>query len=96
MEVQRSDEFDIWLRGESPKVQALIEVRRFGIETYEHFGDTKNLGAGLFELRWKNGIRVYFIRAKKNVIFLLNGGGKNDQKNDIKKARILIKRYACF
>lgn len=84
VQVLRSAEFERWIESESAKIQALIESRIFRIEHYDHFGDAKHLGDGLSELRWKNGTRV---------VLLLHGGGKNDQKNDIKKARVLLKRY---
>lgn len=93
MQVSRTVEFESWLSGESPKVRALIESRVFRIEHYDHFGDAKNLGEGLAELRWKNGLRVYFSRVGQRIVLLLNAGGKNDQKNDIKKARVLLERY---
>ncbi len=93
MQVTRSREFERWLAAESEKIQALVESRVFRIEHYDHFGDAKHLGEGLSELRWKNGLRVYFARTGSRLVLLLHGGGKNDQKDDIKKARILFKRY---
>ncbi len=93
MKVLRTSEFEIWLSEESPKIQALVESRIFRIENYDHFGDAKNLGEGLAELRWKNGLRVYFARIGQRIVLLLHGGGKNDQKSDIKKARVLVDRY---
>ena len=93
MQIIRSAEFEIWLSNETAKIQALVEARIFRIEHYDHFGDAKHLGDGLSELRWKNGLRVYFARTGGRVILLLHGGGKNDQKNDIKKAQVLLKRY---
>ncbi len=93
MQILRSKEFESWLNSQSAKLQALVEVRVFRIEHYDHFGDAKHLGEGLSELRWKNGLRVYFARTGTRVLLLLHGGGKNDQKNDIKKARLLLERY---
>lgn len=93
MQVIRSTEFERWLAAESAKIQALVESRVYRIEHYDHFGDAKHLGDGLSELRWKNGLRVYFARVGQRMVLLLHGGGKNDQKNDIKKARILFERY---
>ena len=94
MKVARTHEFEQWLASESAKVQALVESRVFRIEHYDHFGDAKYLGGGLSELRWKSGLRIYFARTDTRVVLLLHGGGKNDQKNDIKKARVLLSRYA--
>ena len=93
MQITRSTEFERWLSTESAKIQALVESRVFRIENYDHFGDAKHLNEGLSELRWKNGLRVYFARVGNRIVLLLHGGGKNDQKNDIKKARILLERY---
>ena len=93
MQVIRTTEFEGWLTGKPAKIQALVESRVFRIEHYDHFGDAKHLGEGLAELRWKNGLRVYFARIGNRAILLLHGGEKNDQKNDIKKARILFERY---
>ena len=93
MQVLRSKEFESWLNTQSAKLKALIEVRIFRVERYDHFGDAEHLGNGLSELRWKNGLRIYFARTDTRVILLLHGGGKNDQKSDIKKARVLLERY---
>ncbi len=93
MQILRSEEFERWLETESAKIQALVESRILRIENDDHFGDAKYLDEGLSELRWKIGLRVYFARVGNRVILLLHGGRKNDQKNDIKKARILLERY---
>lgn len=88
MQVIRAPEFENWLSSESAKVQALVESRVFRIEHYDHLGD------GLSELRWKNGLRVYFARVGQRVVLLIHGGGKNAQKSEIKKARALLERYS--
>ena len=94
MKVARSSEFEEWLVNESAKVQALVESRIFRIEHYDHFGDAKYIGNGMAELRWKNGLRIYFARIEARRVLLLLGGGKSEQKNDIKKAKVLLERYA--
>lgn len=94
MKVLRTSEFERWLTFETPKIQALVEARVYRIEHYDHFGDAKYLGDGLSELRWKNGLRVYFARTGEKVILLINGGRKHEQTQDIKKARLLLQRYA--
>lgn len=97
--VSQTDEFEEWYLSLSAKEQALIEARIHRIETFGHFGDCSKIegtGNAIAELRWKNGIRVYFYRENINSIKLLNGGKKNDQKKDIKKARVLLERYAHF
>lgn len=94
MQVIRTPEFELWLETAPAKIQALVESRVFRIEHYDHLGDAKHLGDGLAELRWMNGLRVYFARVGQQVVLLIHGGGKNAQKSDIKKARAILERYS--
>ena len=94
MEVRKSKEFDSWLAGLSVDYKKAVYSRIYKIEKNRHFGDVKNLKQGLYELRWRNGMRVYFYRSGEESIFILLGGLKNAQEKDIKKARILLRRHA--
>ncbi len=95
--IRKTPEFDEWLAGLRLKEQGQIEARLHRIEEFGHFGDCKPLEGvekPLAELRWKNGWRVYFYRDGVTSIRILLGGKKNDQKEDIKKARILLRKHA--
>ena len=97
MRVIRTDEFEDWFDEQTVKEQAQIDARIQRIEEYDHFGDAKDLGEGLAELRWASGRRVYFTRVFDNdglLVLLVLGGIKNGQKKDIKKARLLVQKYA--
>ena len=99
IQIKKNPEFDAWLASLTLKEQAQIEARLYRIEAYDHFGDCKLLVGthnALFELKWSNGWRVYFYRDGHKTIRLLLGGKKNDQKKDIKKAQLLLRRYAYF
>ena len=85
MKTTRTYEFEDWLTTESPKIQVIVESRIFRIEHYDHFGDVKHIGNGLCELRWKNGLRVYFTRVETRVVLLIYGGGKMTKKVILKK-----------
>lgn len=89
----RSIEYLEWFSSQTKKNQSLVALRLARIQYDYHFGDFKYLGDELFELRWKNGRRIYYTKLIDNKIFLLIGGFKNGQKKDIKKARILLQRY---
>ena len=54
-----------------------------------NLGDYKNLGSGIFELRFDfgSGYRIYFGKDGKKIILLLLGGDKKTQKRDIEKAK---------
>ncbi len=99
MLLEKASEYSEWLDPLTKKElgQVLLRMRIQRIELHDYFGDAKNLGEGLAELRWKNGWRVYFtktVRSDNTVIVLLLGGLKNAQKKDIERARLLLGRYA--
>ena len=94
MQLLKTFEFESWLKEKSAKTRSLIESRLFRIEHYSHFGDAKYLGDRLAELRWKNGLRVYFAKISANTIVVILGGQKNGQSKDIKEARILLQGHA--
>ena len=55
-----------------------------------NFGDSKSLSESLFELRFSDGIRIYFSKLDTAIVLLLVGGNKNnksEQSRDIAKAR---------
>ena len=92
--IKKTEEFAEWLAKLTWKEQGQINARLERIHSSSHFGDAKNLGNGLAELRWKNGWRIYFFKEGRDMIVLLVGGYKNAQEKDIQKARLLLRRYA--
>lgn len=94
MEVLTTEDFDSWYQGLTLKDRGQIDARIARIEKFEHFGDFKYLGDGVAELRWRSGRRIYFAKVGDKIILLLNGGLKNAQQKDIKKAKRILKRYA--
>ncbi len=94
IQIKQTKEFLEWFLSLTIKEQLKVEARLERIKNFEHFGDTKNIGQGLAELRWANGWRVYFIKERSFIILILTGGHKNGQKKDIEKARILAQKYA--
>mgnify|MGYP001581633137 CR=1 FL=1 len=60
-----------------------------------HFGDSRSLGDGLFELKWRMGLRVYFTRKRIGAVdsIILHGGFKGTQAGDIALARALQARH---
>lgn len=75
---------------QSEKIKGLIRARFSRIELNGHFGNVKSVGDGVFELRWKMGLRVYFAYLEDRKIVVLYGGTKHGQKADIKKAKSQI------
>lgn len=60
---------------------------------YGLLGDAKAVGGKVWELRidYGPGYRVYFVRQGDDVILLLLGGDKSNQKRDIQRAIAMAK-----
>lgn len=90
--VERTLEFDEWLRLlKDPKGKARIAAR-INSAILGNFGDAKPVGEGVFEMRidFGPGYRVYFSRRGQVVYLLLMGGNKSTQHQDIARARKLL------
>lgn len=58
-------EYRDWLVKQSAKSQVQIAKRLSHIEQYGHFGTIKDLKDNVWELKWKNGFRVYYVYIPK-------------------------------
>lgn len=60
-----------------------------------NFGDHKNVGKGVFELRIHKGpgLRIYYGLEGADIVILLVGGSKGTQNKDIKYAQKLWNKY---
>ena len=81
--------FERWfarLRDEAAQAAVLVRLRRLALGLA---GDTRSVGAGVFELRVHigPGYRVYFAWEGPEQVVLLGGGSKATQATDIVSAR---------
>lgn len=95
--IEKTIEFDKWLKklkDLTGKAKIIIRIQK--IEKEGHFGDCKQVGEGIRELRINhaNGYRVYFTEHKDKIILLLLGGNKTSQNQDIKKAKLILKNLS--
>lgn len=76
------------------KTQVKIDLRLARLRL-GNFGDSKNLGYGVYELRihYGPGYRIYYGLEGKTIVLLLCGGDKGSQKRDIKKAMAFWKAF---
>jgi len=53
-----------------------------------NFGDTKHVGAGVWELRVHSGpgYRIYYAIERERIVLLCHGGDKSSQSLDVKEA----------
>ena len=93
--IEKTDEFDKWLRKlKDLRAKAKILFRIQKIENDEHLGDFETVGNGIRELKidYAKGYRVYFKESDRKIIILLIGGDKSTQRRDIEKAKVILRR----
>jgi len=90
--IYKTEEYEKWYDAETIKSQVQIEKRLSKIETDGHFGVHKDVSEYVWELKWKNGRRVYYAYIPKKNILLLLGGNKNGQNKDIKQAKKILSK----
>lgn len=91
--IYNAPEYDEWLDEQSAKSQVQVRSRISHIQDDGHFGDHKEVGNGVWELRWKNGRRVYYADIPERKILLLLGGNKNGQNKDIRQAKNIFNKH---
>jgi putative addiction module killer protein len=75
--------FSPWLSGlKDYRAKAAIVLRLKQVVA-GHWGDVKNVGGGVSELRWHigPGYRVYFTRRGEHIALLLAGGDKPSHRH---------------
>ncbi|MDR3346331.1 MAG: type II toxin-antitoxin system RelE/ParE family toxin, partial [Campylobacteraceae bacterium] len=87
MKVVESDIYLKWLSSlKDTKSRRAIDHKKDRIEQENYFGDCKNLGDGVSELRFSGGAghRIYY-HIKDGKVYFLRGGDKSHQQSDINK-----------
>ena len=84
--------FDDWLNSldNTNKAKVLVRLERLKNGLY---GKYRNLKKGVSELKFENGMRIYFHEKNDIIILLLNAGNKKRQSDDIKQAEIYLQDY---
>ena len=88
--LRKLDGYSIWFKGLKLKEAGQVEARLKRIVDEDHFGSAKDLGDGLWELKFNNGNRIYYARTGKAELTLILGGNKNGQDKAIKKAKSFL------
>jgi putative addiction module killer protein len=92
-EIKKTIQYNDWLETQSAKSQVQISKRLSKIEQDGHFGTIRDVDDAVWELKWKNGRRVYYVYIPEAKILLLLGGGKNGQSYDIAQAKKVLRKY---
>lgn len=100
-EINETEEFSDWFDVQSLKTKSIVSKRLKNIIEDGHLGDYKNVSLEdkgitkdrVFELRWKDGKRIYYGKIGSMYLLLLYGGNKNGQNKDIKEAKNIFLKY---
>ena len=94
-DVVQTKEFERWHKGlrdsrAVARVTTAVERLQLGL-----IGDYKSVGGGISEIRitYGPGYRLYYTMKGKQLVILLCGGDKSNQKRDIARARKLRDDY---
>lgn len=86
-------EYDEWIDEQTARSRVQIADRLDKIEDVGYFGDHKVVRKSIFELRWKNGRRIYYTLIPSEQVLLLLGGNKNGQSKDINQAEKIYREW---
>jgi len=95
MRIIKLAKFSRWYKKLDINQRTEIDVRLTRILVDSNFGFSKKLGK-VSELKFKSGLRVYYAFDGKNLVLLLNGGSKNNHKEqarDISTAKQVYQEY---
>ncbi|ADI39313.1 type II toxin-antitoxin system RelE/ParE family toxin [Waddlia chondrophila] len=88
-----TDEYLEWLATQTLKSKKQIQSRMLKIEDEGYFGHHKYLeSADLWELKFNDGRRIYYVLVPESKVILLLGGNKNGQNKDIKQASNILRK----
>lgn len=93
-EISYSEEFEEWYQDQSTKSQIQIDDRLDNIQIDGYFGFIARIDKNIFELKWKNGRRIYYTVIESKEVLLLIGGNKNGQSQDINKAKNGLRKHS--
>lgn len=57
------------------------------------YGNNKRLSEELYELKFDNGLRIYYTEIENTIVLLFTGGNKSKQSKDIETATKYLNEY---
>ena len=85
--IYQTPEYYEWFNEETFRSQSQILDRLDRIKESGYFGNHKYLEDYIWEIKFNDGRRIYYVYFKEEQILLLLGGNKNGQSKDITKAK---------
>ncbi len=81
-----------WYKSLDKSLKLVVDKRISKIER-GLLGNIKRLSEDLYEIKFDNGLRIYYTEKGDTIILLLTGGNKLKQSKDIELAQKYINEY---
>ncbi len=99
-QILQTNEFIDWMSEQTSKDQSIIAKRikcvqedNWGFYRSVSHNDKGIIKDAIFELKWRDGKRIYFSKIGQLCLLLICGGNKNGQDKDIKEAKRIFIKY---
>ena len=81
-----------WYNSLDKSLRLIVDKRLSRVER-GLYGDNKRLSETLYELKFNNGLRIYYTEIENIVVLLFTGGNKSKQSKDIELAKKYLNDY---
>ena len=81
-----------WYKSLDKSLRLIVDKRLSKVER-GLFGKNRQLSDELFELKFDNGLRIYYTEADNTIVLLFTGGNKSKQSKDIDIAKKYLEEY---
>lgn len=81
-----------WYKSLDKSLRLIVDKRLSKVER-GLFGNNRRLSEQLYELKFDNGLRIYYTEIENKIVILFTGGSKSRQSKDIETAKEYLNDY---
>ena len=81
-----------WYESLDKSLKLIVDKRLSKVER-GLYGENKRLSEDLYELKFSNGLRIYYTEIDNTIVLLFTGGNKSKQSKDIDIAKKYLEEY---
>ena len=81
-----------WYKSLDKSLRLIVDKRLSKVER-GLYGENKRLSDELYELKFSNGLRIYYTEVDDKIVLLFTGGNKSKQSKDIEIAKNYLEEY---
>lgn len=81
-----------WYKTLDKSLKLVVDKRLSKVER-GLYGENKRLSDELYELKFSNGLRIYYTEVNNMIVLLFTGGNKSKQSKDIEIAKKFLEEY---